>query len=147
VFEVKNFQVSNTPIYYIKNSVKNMIYLIGIDHLLQYNGPVPSELLEEFKEYLVAMIKKLNITLIAEEFNEEFLCDVFNATEGTAEKAAEASGISHLYCDPDASEREALGIPYYADVMDMVKERHSVREKFIMDRGLRKRLRGRLPLK
>lgn len=134
---MKNFQVSNTPIYYIKNSVKNMIYLIGIDHLLQYNGPVPPELLEEFKEYLVAMIKKLNITLIAEEFNEEFLYDVFNATEGTAEKAAEASGISHLYCDPDASEREALGIPYYADVMDMVKERHSVREKFIMDRGLR----------
>jgi len=115
-----------------------MIYITGIDHLLQYNGPVPPELLEEFKGYLAAKIKELNITLIAEEFNEEFLHDVFNATEGTAETAAAESGISHLYCDPDAAERGALGIPYYADLMDMVKERHGIREKFIMDSEVRR---------
>jgi len=117
-----------------------MIYITGIDHLLQYNGPVPPELLEEFKGYLAAKIKELNITLISEEFNEEFLYDVFGATEGTAETAAEDAGISHLYCDPDASEREALGIPYYADVMDMVKVRHGIKEKFIMDSDLRKQV-------
>ncbi len=116
-----------------------MIYITGIDHLLQYNGPVPPELLEEFKGYLAAKIKDLNITLIAEEFNEEFLYDVFGATEGTAETAAAESGISHLYCDPDAAEREALGIPYYADVMDLVKERHGIREKFIMNIELRRK--------
>lgn len=115
-----------------------MIYITGIDHLVQYNGPVPTDLLEEFKGYLAAKIKELNITLIAEEFNEEFLHDVFGAAEGTAETAAAESGISHLYCDPDAAEREALGIPYYADVMDLVKERHDIREKFIMDREVRK---------
>jgi hypothetical protein len=115
-----------------------MIYITGIDHLVQYNGPVPPELLEEFKEYIAAKIKELNITLIAEEFNEEFLHDVFNAAEGTAETAAAESGTSHLYCDPDAAEREALGIAYYADVMDMVKERHGISEKFIMDMELRR---------
>jgi hypothetical protein len=99
---------------------------------------VPPEILEEFWEYLAAKIKELNITLIAEEFNEEFLYDVLGATEGTAETAAAESGISHLYCDPDAAEREALGIPYYADVMEMVKERHGIREKFIMDSELRR---------
>lgn len=117
-----------------------MIYITGIDHLIQYNGPVPPEILEEFREYLAAKIKELNITLIAEEFNEEFLYDVLGATEGTAETAAAESGISHLYCDPDAAEREALGIPYYADVMDMVKDRHGIREKFIMERELREQV-------
>lgn len=115
-----------------------MLYIIGIDHLVQYNGPVPSDLLGEFKEYIDLLITNLEIDVIAEEFNEEFLVDVYGATEDTAKSAAEKAGIEHIYCDPDSYERAALGIPYYADVADEIKLRHNISDKFISDPEIRK---------
>jgi len=118
-----------------------MVYIIGIDHLVQYNGPLMPEVLDEFKEFLTSIINELGISMVAEEFNLEFLNDVLGATEGTAKIVAEKSGIDHLYCDPDSEEREILGIPYYADVMDKVKERYGIRDQFITDGDLGKQVK------
>lgn len=117
-----------------------MVYIIGIDHLVQYNGPLPAEILKQFREFLVSKARELDISLIAEEFNEEFLRDVYGATDDTAESAAKLAGIDHIYCDPDEREREMLGIPYYADVRDMVKGKYGITEKFIADNEVRKRV-------
>jgi len=115
-----------------------MVFIIGVDHLVQYNGPVPEYILEEFRAFLACKVRELNISLIAEEFNEEFLRDVLGATEDTAKTVADQTGAAHLYCDPDEREREMLGIPYYADVMDMVKKRRGITARFIFDDGLRR---------
>lgn len=115
-----------------------MIYIIGIDHLVQYNGPVPGDILDEFKIFLHEKIDELKISVIAEEFNEEFLCNVLNATEGTAKLISERCGIIHIYCDPDESEREMLRIPYFADIKESVKKRLNINQKFITDYRLRK---------
>lgn len=110
-----------------------MFYLLGIDHLVQYNGPIPRYLLDEFKEYLNLKIRELQISIIAEEFNEEFLTDVYGADEDTAKTAAERAGIEHVYCDPDSRERGELGIPYYADIKDSVKLRYNIKDTMIPD--------------
>lgn len=115
-----------------------MVYIIGIDHLVQYNGPLTRNILNEFRNFMISEIGRLDISLIAEEFNEEFLHDVFAATEGTAKSLAELTGVEHIYCDPDERERKILGIPYYADVKDMVKHRYGIKEKIIFDNKLRK---------
>lgn len=114
------------------------VYIIGIDHLVQYNGPLAGEIIDEFSEFLAAKISELEISLVAEEFNEEYLHDVFGASEDTAKAAAERTGIEHMYCDPDEGEREMLGIPYYADVRDVVKERRGISDRIIFDNDLRR---------
>lgn len=114
-----------------------MVYLIGVDHLIQYNGPVPGYLIVEFINFLSSQVKRYKISVIAEEFNKEFLHDVLGATEATAEKAAEISGIKHIFCDPDERERLILGIPYYAEIKESIKKRYGIRENFIIDNMLR----------
>lgn len=115
-----------------------MVYIIGLDHLVQYNGPVPDYLLGEFRECLSGAVARFNITVIAEEFNSEYLHDVLGATEDTAEVVAGKLGIEHVYCDPDERERMKLGIPYYADVKDRVKLSRGITDKFITDDALRR---------
>lgn len=115
-----------------------MVYIIGIDHLVQYNGPLPGNILAEFRELLVEKTGEYSISVIAEEFNAEFLHDVYNATEDTALAAAGEAGVDHIYCDPDEAERDKLGIPYYADVRDMVMEKHGISGGFIFDDEKRK---------
>jgi len=117
-----------------------MVYIIGIDHLLQYNGPVPEYLLEEFRNFLSARIIEFNISVIAEEFNEEFLFEVLGATEATAKIVAGKSGVDHIFCDPEEHERKVLGIPYYADVRECVKLKYGIKENFIFDNALRKKV-------
>jgi len=117
-----------------------MVYIVGIDHLVQYNGPIPEHLLDEFKEFISVKIIEYNISVIAEEFNEEFLYDVLGATEATAYVLAEKYGIEHIYCDPDQNEREEMGIPYYAEIRDEVRKRFNVNENIIFDNVLRKKL-------
>ena len=117
-----------------------MVYIIGIDHLVQYDGPLPGPIREEFKAYLVGKVRELDIGVIAEEFNEEFLHDVCGSSEDTALAAAELTGITHIYCDPDARERRELGIPYHADVEDAVRRRYGATEAVIFDNELRRKV-------
>ena len=117
-----------------------MIYIVGVDHLVQYDGPVPEILRKEFKQYLEDSVKKYKITLIAEEFSRESLVDVYGAKECSARNAAGRCGIEHRFCDPEEKERGELGIPYYFDVMESVKGRYNAREKLIIDNNLRKKV-------
>ena len=115
-----------------------MVYIIGIDHLVQYNGPLPEYILDQFRELLIEKTAEYNITLIAEEFNGEFLRDVYSATVDTAMAAAGEAGIDHIYCDPEEAERDKLGIPYYADVRERVMAGLGMSGGFIFDDEKRK---------
>lgn len=117
-----------------------MIYLVGVDHLVQYNGPVRGKILDEFSAFLDSSIRTYGIAVIAEEFNEEFLRDVYFATRNTAEEAAKRAGIIHIYCDPDEHERQALGIPYHADIKDSIRRKYGTADRFIPDGELRNKI-------
>lgn len=114
-----------------------MVYLVGVDHLIQYNGPVPETLRLEFREYLITTARSLGISCIAEEFNREALHNVYHATEATAQQAAQLLGIEHRFCDPGENEMRELGIPYYQDIVDRVKKRRGMCGGFILDDSLR----------
>ncbi|MBN2159989.1 MAG: hypothetical protein JW807_11390 [Spirochaetes bacterium] len=115
-----------------------MVYIIGVDHLVQYNGPVPDSLRADFRDYIIHKARDLKIVLIAEEFSEEALHEVYHATSDTAREAAVMLGIEHRYCDPSEADLRKLGIPYYAEVRDRVKRDRGITAAFILDDALRK---------
>lgn len=118
-----------------------MVYLIGVDHLVQYSGPVPEPLRLEFQRFLVESARCFGASLIAEEFSCEALDEVYHAAIGTAREAARALGISHRFCDPEEPDMRRLGIPYFAELVDRVKERRGISDRFILDRDLRESVR------
>jgi hypothetical protein len=115
-----------------------MIYLIGVDHLVQYNGPIPESIRDEFRSYIITLCRIHDIAAIAEEFSEEALREVYHATKETAREAATLLGICHRYCDPEEKELTLLGIPFYADVLHQIKNKYSIAGTFILDDELRK---------
>ncbi|MBN2402765.1 MAG: hypothetical protein JXN64_10235 [Spirochaetes bacterium] len=118
-----------------------MTYIIGVDHLIQYNnGIVPEEIFREFAEFLKEKSRMLNINLIAEEFSEEALYDVYCATTATVKKAAGELGIEHRFCDVEDGDRKKLGIPYYADIRDSIKKKYNITDKIIPDHVLGKKI-------
>ncbi len=118
-----------------------MVYIIGVDHLVQYNGPVPERLREEFMDYLVAYSRTCRIDLIAEEFNAEALHDVYHVTKDTAREAAERIGISHRFCDPEENDLRRMGIPCFAEIIDRVKNERGIDTPFILNDTLREAVR------
>jgi hypothetical protein len=107
-----------------------MVYVTGVDHLIQYeNGIVPDEIFGEFRDYLLTEIRRLHVTLLAEEFSLEALRDVYQASESTVRAAAQAAGIEHRFCDTEAADRMRLGIPCFADLRDEVKRRHMIEDR------------------
>lgn len=119
-----------------------MIYLIGVDHLIQYKGPVPEAIRLEFRSYIIESCRMRGIQFIAEEFSNEALEKVYNSTKETAHEAAEILKIGHRYCDPEEKELSEMGIPYYFDVMQEVKNRHSISGRFILDDALREKVKN-----
>ena len=117
-----------------------MIYLIGVDHLVQYKGPVPEAIRDEFRSYIIKVCRMHGIQAIAEEFSEEALHKVYQSTRDTAHEATEILKIGHRYCDPEEMERAEMGIPYYFDVMQEVKNKYSISSAFIRDDSLRKKV-------
>jgi hypothetical protein len=115
-----------------------MLYIIGIDHLVQYSGPLPEKLRIEFREYVVWICRQNTVLLIAEEFCEESLRDVYHANAETAQEAAALLGIEHRYCDPESSELTRMGIPSYAGAMDQAKTARGIQSHFIINDDLRK---------
>jgi len=116
-----------------------MIYLVGVDHLVQYDGPIPEPLRQEFKMFVIRTARALHVELIAEEFSREDLDKVYEAGEATVREAAREAGIEHRFCDPVEADLRVLGIPYYAEVRERVKQKYGV-SGFILDPVLRKEI-------
>lgn len=117
-----------------------MVHIIGVDHLVQYNGPVPEETRSAFRSFLVTTCRELGIRVLAEEFSEEALREVYGATADTAQEAARTVGIEHRYCDPDSEQLAALGIPCFADLREEARIRLNAPVSYILDHGMRKQV-------
>ena len=122
----------------MKNSI---IYIVGVDHLIQYrNGIVPADIIDEFAGYIADIIAIYNIAAVAEEFNREYLDEVYFSSEAIVESAAMKAGVTHIFCDPGEKERAQLGIPYFGDIQAIIKQKYGIHEKFITDLILRKKI-------
>lgn len=89
-----------------------MIYLIGVEHnktQWEYQDGSNKKFVSFFTDNIRRHIKKLNITVIAEELNQECL-EQQNVDKSTAQKIAEEFRIKHVFCEPPALERNRLGI-------------------------------------
>ena len=117
-----------------------MIYLVGVDHLVQYKGPVPEQLRLEFKNFIIETSRMLRIDLIAEEFSREALEQVYSAAEATVRDAAQMLGLEHRFCNPEEPELRSLGIPYYAEAKELVRRKYAIPGTFILDENIRKRI-------
>ncbi len=117
-----------------------MVYIIGVDHLVQYDGPVPEPVRLEFRSYIIDVCRDYDIHVIAEEFSEESLHDVYHATSATALDASRILEIHHRYCDPGEKELEALGIPYFGELLERAKAKYDAPSSYIMDRELREKV-------
>ena len=119
----------------------DIIYIVGVDHLIQYrNNIVPVNLFNEFTDYIADIIKMYDVKTVAEEFNREYLDDVYFSPEATVESAAVKAGVEHFFCDPGNDDRSRLGIPYFADIRNIIKEKYGIHEKFISDINIRKKI-------
>lgn len=89
-----------------------MVFLVGVDHIIQHNGfswPKKESAINEFSEYLESKVQELKVAVIAEEFSDETL-RINNVPMSTAQMVAQRLGLKHVLCDPDSKERKARGI-------------------------------------
>jgi len=95
-----------------------MIYLVGIsDHNVQHNGNGCADLFvrNKFSMFLKEKIKEYDISLVAEEFNEDALYEVSKGNISTVKNVAEelkSEGlkIEHRFCELSKNERKARNI-------------------------------------
>ncbi|TSA01622.1 MAG: hypothetical protein D4R81_05920 [Nitrospiraceae bacterium] len=89
------------------------IYLVGVDHQVQHNGPIMiperEKAISDFCHFLEATAKEFHISLMAEEFNEDAL-EMSLATKSIVQQIAERLGLKHKYCDPTKNTRTQLGL-------------------------------------
>jgi len=94
-----------------------VVYLIGVDHEIQY---LPSNSDLSLLQFLQQKIRQLGIVLIAEELSQEAIERQENLiktkVDSISRHVAEITGIEHRFCDPNNSERESLGIPSTSDI-------------------------------
>ncbi len=119
-----------------------MVYLIGVDHLVQYKGPIPEAIRLEFRSYLEQKCRELYITTIAEEFSDYALQEVYQATEETAREAARLLGIRHRYCDPGGEDLVQLGIPGFGEILEETRIKFNMPPSYILDADLRNKVRA-----
>lgn len=88
-----------------------MIYLLGVDHKIQHDGPLgpKPERTEAFVDAVTEMIKNLSIEVVVEEYNEDAKRED-QITLSVLEKVARAMGVKHVFCEPSLEERKANGI-------------------------------------
>ncbi len=131
-----------------------LLYLIGVNHAMQFKSATAqmfgeSESVrtkrEAFKAHVAEMIDKLAFEILAEEWSgeakhkpaesetdldEQSALAMFEAAlaqcnyETVLEQWSKAKGIDHRFCDPDSTEKQALGIE-----VDPRKETDSDRDK------------------
>jgi hypothetical protein len=106
-----------------------MLYLIGVNHIQQHESTRHnlSKLVRDkravFNAHVLEVIEKLDIAILAEEFNEEAK-KRWGVSETTLEQIGKAKGIEYRPCDPDSIEKQRLGIE-----VDPKKETQSDRDK------------------
>lgn len=89
-----------------------MIYLIGVSHAVQdYRWKEYASLIEEFKSYVHDAIVNYKITVLAEEYNEDYLKgkNLNSVVKDISESSPHK--LVHLYCDPNTAERQSIGMP------------------------------------
>ncbi len=90
-----------------------MVYLLGVDHQVQHNGPPMTpdrdHATHDFCMFLKSQAKDLNISMLAEEFSEDAL-RISKAHVAIVKDVAHSLGLKHLFCDPTRRERVELGI-------------------------------------
>jgi hypothetical protein len=96
-----------------------MIHIIGTSHSLQIwtvakrNGEstdARKEVMEAFESYLTDIARSLKADMIAEEASDEWVTTYGHGASSMAMDVATKLGIQHLFCDPDTSQRRALGL-------------------------------------
>ena len=106
-----------------------MIYIHEINHNTQHRGKVcDHEGANRLEELVESLCSAKGISVVAEEFSEE-ACQ-FNKVEASVCHHVVnrlGSPLLHIYCDPNSSERECLGIPSQAEIDERVKEKLGVK--------------------
>ena len=86
------------------------LVIVGTSHCFQRGVPDCSEEQETgFIRHLLAVGSIHSVTQIAEEYSQEHIA-LQPRGNSTCHTAAGLLGCSHLYCDPNSSERSELGI-------------------------------------
>ena len=125
-----------------------MIFIIGVNHEIQYSFGCNSASTERFKEYLKTEAVNRKVALIAEELSNEAIRKQ-KAIGSVAKDVALSIKVNHEFCDPDSNTREKLGISNrqikrenglpetgglrgeQIDIFDKAKaECHAIREKY-----------------
>jgi hypothetical protein len=102
------------------------IRLIGLNHGYQLRGCREADW-SAFEQYLLSYSVLEGIDLIAEELSDEAVRK-WKAEDSVARCVASRLGIRHLFCDPESSEREALGIRSLSEIVDSFGPRPTVDE-------------------
>ncbi len=82
-----------------------MLYILGLKHYFQNTHN------KDFDKYIRSLIKRYNISALAEEYSTEAAIRCTEDGESQLLKVSQTLGLKHLYCDPTNQERENLGIP------------------------------------
>ena len=107
----------------------NLVLLVGVNHAHQYVNH-PESATAKFSCYLEKICRARSVDLIAEEMNEDAL--QVNRTDSTARRLSCKLGTAHVLCDPNESERQALGIPSY----EQLKQKHGF-GKYLVDEQIK----------
>jgi hypothetical protein len=106
-----------------------MIFIVGVNHEIQYWFEGCSASTKEFKKYLETEVVNRNITLIAEELSNETISNEAiskhnAAIDSVARVVASSKGSKHQFCDPDSKVRKDLGIPCHDKISnDQIKKK------------------------
>lgn len=93
-----------------------VVLLVGTNHAHQLSG-YRDGAAETLNTYLKGIVDTEAIDLLAEELNEEAV-KRFRASDSTARLVALERKLAHIFCDPNTSERRALGIPTVEELLD-----------------------------
>lgn len=96
--------------------MQRTVYVVGTGHHYQFGAGVTfggyacsTEDARRFEAFLLDASRRYGIATIAEELSREALQEV-GGTSSVPENVAKLLSIRHCFCDPDRSERVALGI-------------------------------------
>jgi hypothetical protein len=96
-----------------------MIQIIGTSHSLQVwtdairNGAsldTTKEAVEAFQSYLADVARLVKADMIAEEASDEWVAAHGHGASSVAKDVAMRLSIQHLFCDPDAGQRQSIGL-------------------------------------
>ena len=89
-----------------------MVYLIGVNHIVQHDAPhvkIAREKRATFKAHVLEAIEKFGISILAEEFSDEAKKKV-GVSETTLEQFGKTKAIEYRPCDPTSIEKKEKGI-------------------------------------